>query len=94
LALFGELADDPKAKKFAAKHLSGKGLRLLDKIARLGLNSTGLSVISRLVSRFRSSYHFAEPRFQPLRRDIGKPIDLVWLWFRSPRPKGNNDAEF
>jgi len=42
LALFGELADDPKAKKFAAKHLSGKGLRLLDKIARLGLNSTGL----------------------------------------------------
>src|SRR5579872_6586229 len=38
-----------------------------------------------LVSRFRSSYHFSEPHFELRnRKDPGKPIDLVWLWFRSP----------
>jgi hypothetical protein len=37
------------------------------------------------VSRFRSSSHFAEPHFEPRnRKDTSKPIDLVWLWFRSP----------
>jgi hypothetical protein len=26
----------------------------------------------------------------------GKPIDLAWLWFRSPHhePSGHNDADF
>src|SRR3984885_9994401 len=38
-----------------------------------------------LVSRFRSSQHFTEPRFELRnRKDTSKPIDLVWLWFRSP----------
>jgi hypothetical protein len=38
-----------------------------------------------LVSRFRSSQHFSEPRFELRnRKDTSKPIDLVWLWFRSP----------
>ena len=38
-----------------------------------------------LVSRFRSSSPFAEPRFELRnRKDTSKSMDLVWLWFRSP----------
>src|SRR5579872_2500387 len=50
-----------------------------------------------LVSRFRSSYHFSEPRFELRnRKDTSKPIDLVWLWFRSPHeePAAPSGADF
>jgi hypothetical protein len=39
----------------------------------------------------------AESRFELRnRKDTGKPIDPVWLWFRSPpdEPGGRNDTDF
>jgi hypothetical protein len=38
-----------------------------------------------LVSRFRSSYAFAAPLLRTSEsKDTSKPIDLVWLWIKSP----------
>jgi hypothetical protein len=38
-----------------------------------------------LVSRFRSSSHFAELRFELRnRKDTSELIDPVWLWLRNP----------
>jgi hypothetical protein len=42
LTLLGELANDPRAGRFAAKRLSREGLRSLDRIAHLGLNLSEL----------------------------------------------------
>src|SRR5581483_1498887 len=66
-------------------------------VARITLYGRANKIDAWLVSRFRSSQLFTEPRFELRnRKDTSKPIDLVWLWFRSShlRTRGTNDANF